>query len=127
MYIHVQSCRWIIWLFEKHRIRYCIYGDKVVSITVPGRSDSGKSGHLLISVPADSGTEVEAAPHFSKRQQRASELPNKHRMKLCCFGMPKIDTSPPTVKFWCRFPYLPTALLTIMCKSENICQGCKSF
>ena len=40
------------------------------------RSDSGKSGHLLISVPAGRVAEVEAALTFleEKRQQRGSQV-----------------------------------------------------
>ena len=40
------------------------------------RSDSGKSGHLLISVPASRVAEVEAALAFleAKRQQRGSQV-----------------------------------------------------
>ena len=40
------------------------------------RSDSGKSGHLLISVPASRVAEVEAALTFleEKRQQRGSHV-----------------------------------------------------
>ena len=40
------------------------------------RSDNGKSGHLLISVPASRVAEVEAALAFleAKRQQRGSQV-----------------------------------------------------
>jgi hypothetical protein len=40
------------------------------------RSDNGKSGHLLISVPASRVAEVEAALKFLevKRQQRGSQV-----------------------------------------------------
>ena len=40
------------------------------------RSDNGKSGHLLISVPASRVVEVEAALTFleEKRQQRGSQV-----------------------------------------------------
>ena len=40
------------------------------------RSDNGKSGHLLISVPASRVAEVEAALTFleQKRQQRGSQV-----------------------------------------------------
>jgi hypothetical protein len=43
---------------------------------VTRRSDSGKSGHLLISVPASRVAEVEAALTFleAKRQQRGSQV-----------------------------------------------------
>jgi hypothetical protein len=43
---------------------------------VTRRSDSGKSGHLLISVPAGRVAEVEAALAFleTKRQQRGSRV-----------------------------------------------------
>jgi hypothetical protein len=43
---------------------------------VTRRSDSGKSGHLLISVPASRVAEVEAALAFleAKRQQRGSQV-----------------------------------------------------
>jgi hypothetical protein len=43
---------------------------------VTRRSDSGKSGHLLISVPASRVAEVEAALTFleAKRQQRGSHV-----------------------------------------------------
>ena len=43
---------------------------------VTRRSDSGKSGHLLISVPAGRVAEVEAALTFleTKRQQRGSQV-----------------------------------------------------
>lgn len=40
------------------------------------RSENGKSGHLLISVPASRVAEVEAALNFleAKRQQRGSQV-----------------------------------------------------
>ncbi len=40
------------------------------------RSDKGKGGHLLISVPADRVAEVEAALRFleGQRQQRGSQV-----------------------------------------------------
>jgi hypothetical protein len=43
---------------------------------VTRRSDSGKSGHLLISVPASRVAEVESALAFleEKRQQRGSQV-----------------------------------------------------
>jgi hypothetical protein len=43
---------------------------------VTRRSDSGKSGHLLISVPASRVAEVEAALAFleAKRQQHGSRV-----------------------------------------------------
>ena len=43
---------------------------------VTRRSDSGKSGHLLISVPASQVAEVEAALTFleEKRQKRGSRV-----------------------------------------------------
>ena len=43
---------------------------------VTRRSDTGKSGHLLISVPAGRVAEVEAALSFleEKRQQRRSQV-----------------------------------------------------
>ena len=43
---------------------------------VTRRSDNGKSGHLLISVPASRVAEVEAALTFleGKRQQRGSHI-----------------------------------------------------
>ena len=43
---------------------------------VTRRSDSGKSGHLLVSVPAGRVAEVEAALTFleEKRQQRGSQV-----------------------------------------------------
>ncbi|HEY0607492.1 MAG TPA: hypothetical protein VGD58_31530 [Herpetosiphonaceae bacterium] len=43
---------------------------------VTRRSDTGKGGHLLISVPANRVAEVEAALHFleAQRQQRGSQV-----------------------------------------------------
>ena len=43
---------------------------------VTRRADNGKSGHLLISVPASRVAEVEAALAFleGKRQQRGSQV-----------------------------------------------------
>lgn len=40
------------------------------------RSDKGKGGHLLVSVPANRVAEVEAALHFleAQRQQRGSHV-----------------------------------------------------
>jgi hypothetical protein len=40
------------------------------------RSDKGKGGHLLISVPAERVAEVQAALNFleSQRQQRGSQI-----------------------------------------------------
>jgi hypothetical protein len=45
-------------------------------VKVTRRSDSGKSGHLLVSVPAGRVAEVEAALLFleAKRQQRGSQV-----------------------------------------------------
>ena len=52
---------------------YCIYESewKGTEMKVTRRSDSGKSGHLLISVPASRVAEVEAALAFleAKRQR----------------------------------------------------------
>jgi hypothetical protein len=47
-----------------------------MEMKVTRRSDNGKSGHLLISVPAGRVAEVEAALAFleEKRQQRGSRV-----------------------------------------------------
>ena len=47
-----------------------------MGMKVTRRSDSGKSGHLLVSVPAGRVAEVEAALMFleAKRQQRGSQV-----------------------------------------------------
>ena len=47
-----------------------------MGMKVTRRSDSGKSGHLLLSVPAGRVAEVEAALTFleAKRQQRGSQV-----------------------------------------------------
>jgi hypothetical protein len=49
---------------------------KEQEMKVTRRSDNGKSGHLLISVPASRVAEVEAALTFleGKRQQRGSQV-----------------------------------------------------
>jgi len=49
---------------------------KEQEMKVTRRSDNGKSGHLLISVPASRVAEVEAALTFleGKRQQRGSHV-----------------------------------------------------
>jgi hypothetical protein len=49
---------------------------KEIEMKITRRSDSGKSGHLLISVPASRVAEVEAALTFleEKRQQRGSHV-----------------------------------------------------
>jgi hypothetical protein len=49
---------------------------KEQEMKVTRRSDNGKSGHLLISVPASRVAEVEAALTFleAKRQQRGSHV-----------------------------------------------------
>jgi hypothetical protein len=49
---------------------------KEEKMKVTRRSDNGKSGHLLISVPASRVVEVEAALTFleGKRQQRGSQV-----------------------------------------------------
>jgi hypothetical protein len=49
---------------------------KGVCMKVTRRSENGKSGHLLISVPASRVAEVEAALNFleGKRQQRGSQV-----------------------------------------------------
>ena len=63
-------------LYKKH-VLYCIYKFcKEAAMKVTRRSDSGKSGHLLLSVPAGRVAEVEAALTFleEKRQQRGSQV-----------------------------------------------------
>ena len=47
-----------------------------MGMKVTRRSDSGKSGHLLVSVPAGRVAEVEVALTFleAKRQQRGSQV-----------------------------------------------------
>ena len=49
---------------------------KEQEMKVTRRSDNGKSGHLLISVPASRVVEVDAALAFleAKRQQRGSQV-----------------------------------------------------
>ena len=49
---------------------------KEQEMKVTRRSDNGKSGHLLISVPASRVAEVDAALAFleAKRQQRGSQV-----------------------------------------------------
>jgi hypothetical protein len=63
-------------LYKKY-VLYCIYKlCKEAAMKVTRRSDSGKSGHLLVSVPAGRVAEVEAALTFleEKRQQRGSQV-----------------------------------------------------
>ena len=50
--------------------------DKDHDMKITRRSDRGKGGHLLISVPAGRVAEVESALTFleEKRQQRASQV-----------------------------------------------------
>jgi hypothetical protein len=49
---------------------------KEADMKITRRSENGKSGHLLISVPASRVAEVEAALNFleAKRQQRGSQV-----------------------------------------------------
>jgi len=55
---------------------YILKYSKEEKMKVTRRSDNGKSGHLLISVPASRVAEVEAALTFleEKRQQRGSQV-----------------------------------------------------
>jgi hypothetical protein len=50
--------------------------DRENDVKITRRSDNGKSGHLLISVPAGRVAEVGAALSFleAKRQQRGSQI-----------------------------------------------------
>ena len=77
MYIHVkyQETDHLPFL-AGYRILYCIYKDRDASMKVTRRSENGKSGHLLISVPASRVAEVDAALAFleAKRQQRGSPV-----------------------------------------------------
>jgi hypothetical protein len=49
---------------------------KEANMKITRRSENGKSGHLLVSVPASRVAEVEAALAFleAKRQQRGSQV-----------------------------------------------------
>jgi hypothetical protein len=54
-----------------------IHNDGIeIAMKITRRSDKGKGGHLLISVPASRVAEVEAALVFleAKRQQRGSQV-----------------------------------------------------
>jgi hypothetical protein len=55
---------------------YIRYQTEEEYMKITHRSDKGKGGHLLISVPASRGTDVEAALTFleAKRQQRGSQV-----------------------------------------------------
>jgi hypothetical protein len=55
---------------------YILNDDEENVLKITRRSDNGKSGHLLISVPASRVAEVEAALGFleAKRQQRGSQV-----------------------------------------------------
>jgi hypothetical protein len=55
---------------------YILHGGKRNAMKITRRSDKGKGGHLLISVPAGRIAEVEAALTFleEKRQQRGSQV-----------------------------------------------------
>jgi hypothetical protein len=59
-----------------HAILYIRNDCEEADMKVTRRSDSGKSGHLLISVPASRVAEVESALTFleEKRQQRGSQV-----------------------------------------------------
>jgi hypothetical protein len=59
-----------------HAILYIRNDCEEAEMKVTRRSDSGKSGHLLISVPASRVAEVESALAFleEKRQQRGSQV-----------------------------------------------------
>ena len=61
---------------EVHGTLYIQTERKETDMKVTRRADSGKSGHLLISVPAGRVAEVEAALTFleEKRQQRGSQV-----------------------------------------------------
>jgi hypothetical protein len=63
-------------LREVYAILYIRSEWKEIEMKVTRRSDSGKSGHLLISVPASRVAEIEAALTFleEKRQQRGSQV-----------------------------------------------------
>jgi hypothetical protein len=61
---------------ELHGTLYIQTKRKETEVKVTRRSDSGKSGHLLVSVPTGRVAEVEAALKFleEKRQQRGSQV-----------------------------------------------------
>lgn len=77
-YIHTSSKIVIEYDLPGQYMIYCIYeiDIKGMEMKVTRRSDSGKGGHLLISVPASRVAEVEAALEFleAKRQQRGSRV-----------------------------------------------------
>jgi hypothetical protein len=62
--------------YKVYAILYIRNESKETEMKITRRSDSGKSGHLLISVPASRVAEVEAALMFleQKRQQRGSRV-----------------------------------------------------
>src|SRR4029453_15742398 len=59
-----------------YTVAYIRYYDTEDDMKITRRSENGKSGHLLISVPAGRVSEVEAALTFleEKRQQRGSQV-----------------------------------------------------
>jgi hypothetical protein len=59
-----------------YAIMYIHYVYKEPEMKITRRSENGKSGHLLISVPASRVAEIEAALTFleGKRQQRGSQV-----------------------------------------------------
>ena len=59
-----------------HAILYIRNVCEEAEMKITRRSDSGRSGHLLISVPAGRVAEVESALTFleDKRQQRGSQV-----------------------------------------------------
>ena len=63
--------------YEKiYAIMYIQYEYNETEMKITRRSENGKSGHLLISVPASRVAEIEAALTFleGKRQQRGSQV-----------------------------------------------------
>lgn len=65
--------------FPKVTIYYDVYTVLIFreqQMKITRRSDSGKGGHLLISVPAERVAEVEAALNFleARRRQRGSQV-----------------------------------------------------
>jgi hypothetical protein len=59
-----------------YTIVYIRNDDEENNMKITRRSENGKSGHLLLSVPASRVAEVEAALAFleAKRQQRGSQV-----------------------------------------------------
>jgi hypothetical protein len=79
VYIRVLTNMGAICAFQHITVYYSVYThsyNREEHMKITRRSDTGKGGHLLISVPANRVPEVESALHFleAQRNQRGSQI-----------------------------------------------------